>query len=55
MDLKYNPEAVSAIEKVSKYLATNWFKADEPVKDKWVGFETAQWVHKDSLTSSERI
>ena len=36
LDLTYDPKAVPAVEKVSKFLASEWLNADKPVKDKWV-------------------
>lgn len=42
LDLKNNNGNVCAIEKLSRYLATKWFNADGPVKDKWVCFKHAQ-------------
>ena len=38
LDLKHNPDAVSGVEKVSKYLATKSLSTNGPVKDKWVSF-----------------
>ncbi|KAL8823523.1 MAG: hypothetical protein Q9191_005776 [Dirinaria sp. TL-2023a] len=47
LDLQQDPGAVSAIEKVSKYLASKWFNACGPVKDKWVGSAIAQPIIVD--------
>lgn len=49
LDLNHNIGAVSAIEKVSRYLASIWFNANGPVKDKWVGSETVQGAHRTYL------
>ena len=55
LDLKYDSGAISAIEKVSKYLATKWFNADGLVKDKWVGYSFHDETKYVKLTCFIRI